>query len=95
MAKKKEKRSRKVGSAGRFGPRYGERIRKRVKAIEEEEKGNHFCPQCGAKSVHRVSAGVWKCERCEVKFTGGAYTPKGHKIKIPSRESAEEIEEIE
>lgn len=83
---RKEKRPKKVGSAGRYGPRYGEKIRKRVRAIEDEQKGYHPCPQCGAKRVRRVSSGIWKCERCGAKFAGGAYAPKGLELEIPTKE---------
>ena len=70
MAKKKT-----VGSAGRFGPRYGKRLRETVSTIEEEEKKRHMCPKCNMPFVVRVSSGIWKCKKCGAKFTGLAYKP--------------------
>ena len=68
-------RTKKVGIAGRFGPRYGLKIRNLVKKIEEEQKKKHRCPKCGSKRVKRVSTGIWKCTKCGATFTGGAYIP--------------------
>ena len=50
-------RTKKAGISGRFGPRYGSTLRKRVKKIEEKMKERHKCPQCELKTVHRVSTG--------------------------------------
>ncbi len=69
-------RTKKVGITGRFGPRYGLKIRKQVKAIEEVEKSLHKCPKCGARAVRRVHTGIWKCRKCGATFTGGAYVPE-------------------
>src|SRR3989442_8397498 len=67
------RRTRKAGIVGRFGPRYGVRIRRRVQEIEEGLKGRHTCPRCAAISVRRKSTGVWACRRCGYVFAGGAY----------------------
>jgi large subunit ribosomal protein L37Ae len=40
-------------SAGRFGPRYGRFIRKRVVEVEELQKATHTCPRCDQLSVKR------------------------------------------
>ncbi len=69
------KRTKKVGSAGRFGPRYGRRIRKMVSDIEAVQKLRHVCPECKKHAVYRIASGIWACRICNVKFTGGAYTP--------------------
>lgn len=68
-------RTKEVGIAGRFGPRYGTKIRKRVKTILESMSKPHKCPRCDTKSVKRVSAGIWSCRKCGYTFTGGAYLP--------------------
>jgi len=68
-------RTKKVGTAGRFGPRYGSTIRKRVREIEERMKQPHKCPKCGTRAVKRISVGVWQCRKCDFTFTGGAYVP--------------------
>ena len=68
-------RTKKIGSAGRFGARYGSTIRMRVKRIEEKMKQLHKCPRCDIKAVKRKSIGIWKCKKCGYTFTGGAYIP--------------------
>ena len=69
------RRTRKAGIVGRYGPRYGVRIRRRVQEIEEGLKHRHACPRCAAMSVLRASTGVWECRRCGYVFAGGAYRP--------------------
>ena len=80
------KRTRKVGSTGRFKARYGVRARTNVRNIEIQQKMKHLCPSCGDKKVKRISTGVWQCKRCGVKFAGGAY--------IPRTETGQNIEKI-
>jgi large subunit ribosomal protein L37Ae len=70
MGKKK-----KVGSAGRFGARYGEKIRSLIAGIEKIQRQKHVCPKCDMPHVRRVSAGVWECKKCGSKFAGKAYRP--------------------
>lgn len=69
------KRTKKVKSAGRFGQRYGVKIRHRIKEIEEKQRGWHTCPRCGRKRVKRESTGIYVCKKCNAKFAGGAYFP--------------------
>jgi len=66
----------KLGSAGRFGSRYGRKIRKKVSEIEKVQKQKHKCPYCKKPGVKRVSIGIWYCSKCKSKFTGKAYEPK-------------------
>jgi large subunit ribosomal protein L37Ae len=68
-------RRKKVGIAGKFGPRYGVKIRKQVSKIESSKRKKHQCPTCMKKSVKRISSGIWKCNSCGTTFAGGAYTP--------------------
>ena len=70
------KRTKKVGSAGRFQSRYGVRARTKVRNVEVHQKAKHICPSCGHKKVKRVSTSIWQCRKCGVKFAGGAYIPK-------------------
>jgi len=70
------KRTKKVKSAGRFGPRYGRRIRKDVVAIEEKMRCKHKCPRCERRSVKRIGTGIWRCSKCGLTFAGGAYMPQ-------------------
>jgi len=69
-------RKKKVGSAGRFGPRYGRTIRMTVTKIEKEEKKKHLCPKCNMPYVKRLASGIWQCKKCGTKFAGSAYYPK-------------------
>lgn len=70
------KRRGKVGSAGRFGARYGRVARRRVGEIEEEMNADHECPDCGEDRVSRQGTGVWECSYCGYTYTGGAYRPQ-------------------
>ena len=75
----------KIGIAGKFGSRYGVKIRKQVHKIESEKKGKHTCPNCMNNSVKRISTGIWKCRRCGTTFAGGAYTPVTGSAKAKSQ----------
>ncbi|HEC94652.1 MAG TPA: 50S ribosomal protein L37Ae [Thermoplasmatales archaeon] len=70
------KRTKKVGSAGRFQARYGVLARKLVRNIEAIQRAKHVCPSCGHRKVKRESAGIWRCRKCGVVFAGGAYVPQ-------------------
>ncbi|WP_313692174.1 50S ribosomal protein L37ae [Halorarum halobium] len=67
-----ESKARKVGSAGRFGARYGRVARKRVAEIEAEMES----ATVDGDSVKRVGTGVWVNEETGETFTGGAYRPQ-------------------
>ena len=68
-------RTKKIGSTGGLEARYGSTVRKRYIEAISGLKTAHKCPKCGTKSVRRQSVGVWKCRKCGVVFTGGAYMP--------------------
>jgi large subunit ribosomal protein L37Ae len=63
-------------TSGRFGVRYGTRVRKRISEIEAVQKLKHECPVCHYVKVRRVSMGIWSCKHCGAKFAGGAWQPK-------------------
>ena len=67
-----DKKASTVGSAGRFGARYGRVARRRVKEIESEMRNS----KVDGDDVTRVGTGVWKNERTGEVFTGGAYRPQ-------------------
>ena len=69
------RKTKKVAMTRGFGTRYGATIRKRYIKILSVTKKTHKCPHCNAEAVKRVSVGVWNCKKCDVTFTGGAYTP--------------------
>ena len=72
MGKKKKK----VGSTGRFGARYGRRVKISLKQIEEKQRMLYVCPSCKRRSLRRIAPGIWECKKCGAKFAGGAYTPR-------------------
>ncbi len=68
-------RTKKVGSAGRFGPRYGKKLRKLVISVEKVQRAKKVCPFCKKLgAVKRKSPGIWNCKKCEKTFTGRAYS---------------------
>lgn len=68
-------KTKKVGVAGKFGVRYGKKIRDTYAGVHKIQKGKHKCPNCRKPAVVRVSAGIWKCKKCGLKFSGKAYKP--------------------
>ena len=71
---------RKVGSAGRFGARYGRISRRRVQEIEDDMRNS----QVDGDDVKRVGTGIWVNEETGETFTGGAYrpvTPAGRTVR--------------
>lgn len=69
-------KTKKVHTTGRFGARYGVKIKKRILKVELKQKKKHECPYCGKKTVKRIAAGLYECRHCNEKFTGGAYVPE-------------------
>ncbi len=65
--------TKKMGSTGRFGPRYGKTIREKIAIVEKLQKQKQFCPYCRNKTAKRISMGIYLCKKCNSKFTGGAY----------------------
>jgi large subunit ribosomal protein L37Ae len=61
-----------VGSAGRFGARYGRVARRRVKEIEADTRA----AEVDGDDVSRVGTGIWRNEETGELFTGGAYRPR-------------------
>ena len=80
------KRTKKVGSTGRYQARYGVKSRTRIRIIENQQLMKHLCPSCGQKKVKRISTSIWECQKCGVKFAGGAY--------LPSTEAGENLDKI-
>ena len=66
-------KTKKVGPTGRFGVRYGKRIRQRVIEIERKQRKPQRCPSCHKAKVKRIAAGIWQCKKCNLKFAGKAY----------------------
>lgn len=89
----------KRGSAGRFGPRYGVRVRRRTTEIDATKSKRYVCPECNHESLRRVSTGIWRCTRCNNTFAGGAYRPSlsgsFRREEIPSPDEASSTENEE
>ena len=66
-------RTKKVGITGKYATRYGQKLRKQVKAIEILQRVRSICPFCGKKSIRRQAAGIWKCRGCRRAIAGGAW----------------------
>ena len=65
--------TKKVGSTGRFGVRYGVTLRQRMLSIDKKQKAHYECPSCSKMAVRRVAKGIWSCVRCNNTFAGKAY----------------------
>ena len=83
-----------VGSAGRFGARYGRVARRRVSEIEGEMRNASL----DGEDVTRIGTGIWRNEETGEVFTGGAYrpeTPAGRTVRRSIREALAEGESAE
>jgi large subunit ribosomal protein L37Ae len=68
-----ERRTVKVGITGKYGTRYGAKLRKQAKAIEILQRTKYVCPFCGKKSIRRQAVGIWRCRACRRCMAGGAW----------------------
>ena len=62
-------------SAGRFGARYGRKLRKKIAIVETKQRQKHKCPYCLKHAVKRLAKGIFECNKCDSRFTGKAYYP--------------------
>ena len=67
----------KLKGHGRFGARYGKKIRDKLILIARKEHARYVCPKCSRRAVKKVSAGIWQCEKCGAKFASAAYEFRG------------------
>jgi large subunit ribosomal protein L37Ae len=68
--------TKKVGTTGRFGVRYGTKTKKEIAKVEARMHKGKVCPYCERDALERVASGVWYCKKCKAKFAGAAYFPK-------------------
>jgi len=68
-------RTKKVKGSGRYGTRYGSRLRKRIREIDSTARIKHRCPRCRLYYVKKISNGIWQCRKCQYKYAGGAWNP--------------------
>lgn len=85
------RRTKKVGSTGRLGARYGARLRRTVYEIEARRAEPHRCPSCATRALKRKAAGLWECRKCGLKFAGGAYVPFTDAGKAAQRAIAQRV----
>lgn len=67
-------KTKKVKAAGKFGARYGRRIRQNILKVGVQKR--HRCPECMKLSLRREVSGIWKCSKCGAKIAGKAYRPQ-------------------
>lgn len=84
-------RTKKVGSTGRFGARYGAKLRRRVLDIEKKRNEPTRCPACATRALKREAVGLWKCNKCGLLFAGGAYVPFTDAGKAAKRAIAQRV----
>ncbi len=84
-------RTKKVGSTGRFGARYGAKLRRRVLDIEKKRNEPTRCPSCATRALKRQAVGLWKCSKCDLLFAGGAYVPFTDAGKAAKRAIAQRV----
>ena len=65
-------RTKKIKSAGRFGARYGRRVKTKTIEIESRQRKKQECPFCKG-TAKRLSKGIWNCKKCNKKFAGHIY----------------------
>lgn len=68
-----DRRTAKVGITGKYGTRYGAKLRKQVKAIEILQRSKYTCPFCGKNAMRRAAVGIWRCKGCRRTVAGGAW----------------------
>ena len=68
-----ERRTQKAGITGKYGTRYGQKLRKQVKVIEILQRKKCICPFCGKTAIKRKAVGIWECRACRRTIAGGAW----------------------
>jgi large subunit ribosomal protein L37Ae len=63
----------KVKSAGRFGTRYGKRVRNKLVNVETKQRKKQKCPFCNKMGIKKLSKGIWYCKKCDKKFASNTY----------------------
>ena len=73
MANDSANRTVKVGITGKYGTRYGAKLRKQVKSIEILQRTKYVCPFSGKNDVKRAAVGIWQSKSSRRKIAGGAW----------------------
>jgi len=62
----------KTKSAGRFGAKYGKKVKDKLVQVESKQRLKQKCPFCKGRAK-RLSKGIWKCSKCRKKFASNTY----------------------
>ena len=65
-------KTKKVKSSGRFGARYGYRVKTKITEIESIQRKKQKCIFCDGVAK-RLSKGIWQCKKCNKRFAGHVY----------------------
>ncbi|MEK6875238.1 MAG: 50S ribosomal protein L37ae [Nanoarchaeota archaeon] len=63
----------KAKSAGRFGARYGKKVKDKLVKVESKQRQKQKCTFCNRFGVKRVSKGIWQCKKCRKKFASNTF----------------------
>ena len=68
-------KTKKARASGKFGARYGSRVREKFSDVEEKQRKKQICPYCKKKKLKRISKGIWQCrnKNCGKKFASDTY----------------------
>lgn len=66
-------RTRKIKIAGKFGVRYGSKVKERYTSVVSRQAKKQQCPYCKKYGAKRLAKGLWTCKACDKKFTSHAY----------------------
>ena len=66
-------KTKKAKSAGRFGARYGKRVKDKLVKVETNQRTKQTCPFCKRAGVKRIANGIWHCKKCNKKFASNTY----------------------
>lgn len=66
-------KSKKTKSSGRFGARYGKKVRDKLVKVETKQRIKQKCPFCERDGAKRLSNGIWECSKCKKKFASNTY----------------------
>ena len=66
-------KTKKSRAAGRFGARYGKRVRAKLADVESKQRIKQKCPLCNRIGAKRLSKGIWQCGKCGKRFASDVY----------------------
>ncbi|MDO8467995.1 MAG: 50S ribosomal protein L37ae [Nanoarchaeota archaeon] len=66
-------KTKKVGASGRFGARYGKKVRARVTIVENKQRQHQRSPFNPKGKAKRIASGIWKDKKSGRIFAGNTY----------------------